>query len=193
MTTISPNYAGVNFRGTEQVQPKKVAETNVQAKPESKGMSNVAKAGIGLAALATIAVAGMAIKNKNTANSLKNLLKKADIDYKKVESASYEGCVKDVQDFMSSFKPKSSSQYAVKFVSPQHTKHCIETVAKTCGTTSKNMKIPEKGFILAVTEDGNPIMSQFIDAEKYTDSLLDLVEAPWKEGKIFVKPIKLKD
>ena len=62
MTTISPNYAGVNFKATEQVQPKKAAETNAQSKPESKRMSNAAKVGIGLGALATVAIAGLAIK-----------------------------------------------------------------------------------------------------------------------------------
>ena len=68
MTTISPNYANVNFRATEQVQPKK-AETNAQSKPESKGMSNAMKAGIGVGALAvaTAVIAGIAIKNKNAA------------------------------------------------------------------------------------------------------------------------------
>ena len=69
MTTISPNYAGVNFKATEQVQPKKAAETNAQSKPESKGMSNAMKAGIGVGALAvaTAVIAGIAIKNKNAA------------------------------------------------------------------------------------------------------------------------------
>ncbi len=69
MTTISPNYAGVNFKATEQVQPKKTAETNTQSKPESKGMSNAMKAGIGVGALAvaTAVIAGIAIKNKNAA------------------------------------------------------------------------------------------------------------------------------
>ena len=69
MTTISPNYANVNFRATEQVQPKKAAETNAQSKPESKGMSNAMKAGIGVGALAvaTAVIAGIAIKNKNAA------------------------------------------------------------------------------------------------------------------------------
>ena len=69
MTTISPNYAGVNFKATEQVQPKKAAETNAQSKPESKGMSNAMKAGIGVGALAvaTAVIAGIAIKNKNVA------------------------------------------------------------------------------------------------------------------------------
>ena len=66
MTTISPNYAGVNFKATEQVQPKK-AETNAQSKPESKGMSNAMKVGLGLGALAAVALAGIAIKNKNAA------------------------------------------------------------------------------------------------------------------------------
>ena len=68
MTTISPNYANVNFKATEQVQPKK-AETNAQSKPESKGMSNAMKAGIGVGALAvaTAVIAGIAIKNKNAA------------------------------------------------------------------------------------------------------------------------------
>ena len=63
MTTISPNYAGVNFRATEQVQPKKAETTNVQPKTdESKGMSNAMKAGIGLAALSVAVIGGLAAK-----------------------------------------------------------------------------------------------------------------------------------
>ena len=34
MTTISPNYAGVNFRGIEQVQPKKAEVTNAKPKTD---------------------------------------------------------------------------------------------------------------------------------------------------------------
>ena len=192
MTTISPNYANVNFRATEQVQPKKAAETNAQSKPESKGMSNAMKVGLGLGALAAVALAGMAIKNKNAANSLTDLLKKENINYKKIESASYEGCIKAVQDFMYSFEPKPSSQYNCSLMSPQMTKQYIEQVAQKHGTTSKNMKIPEKGFLLSVFEDDKPIMSQFIDAEKYTDSLLDFVETSWKEGKVWQKNITIR-
>ena len=62
MTTISPNYSGVNFRATEQVQPKKAETPSAQTKTASKGMSNAAKVGIGLGALATVAIAGLAIK-----------------------------------------------------------------------------------------------------------------------------------
>ncbi len=62
MTTISPNYANVNFRATEQVQPKKAETPSAQTKTASKGMSNAAKVGIGLGALATVAIAGLAIK-----------------------------------------------------------------------------------------------------------------------------------
>ena len=90
MTTISPNYAGVNFRGTEQ--PKKAETPNVQTKTASKGMSNVAKVGIGLGALATVAIAGLAIKNKSAAKKLtenisETLLheKLPTVDLKKVE------------------------------------------------------------------------------------------------------------
>ena len=60
MTTISPSYVGVNFRGIEQ--PKKAETLNAQTKTTSKGMSNAAKVGIGLGALATVAIAGLAIK-----------------------------------------------------------------------------------------------------------------------------------
>ena len=194
MTTISPNYAGVNFKATEQVQPKK-AETNAQSKPESKGMSNAMKVGLGLGALAAVALAGMAIKNKNAANSLTDLLKKDNINYKKIESASYEGFERAVRDFMysSSFIPKPLSQYDCRLMSPQMTKQYIEQVAQKHGTTSKNMKIPEKGFMFSVFEDDKPIMSQFIDAEKYTDSLLDFVETSWKEGKVWQKNITIRE
>ena len=36
MTTISPNYANVNFRATEQVQPKKEEVKKQQPKEEVK-------------------------------------------------------------------------------------------------------------------------------------------------------------
>ena len=78
MTTISPNYAGVNFRGTEQ--PKKAETPNVQTKTASKGMSNVAKVGIGLGALATVAIAGLAIKkglNKSISINTRQLFEDA--------------------------------------------------------------------------------------------------------------------
>ena len=80
MTTISPNYAGVNFKATEQVQPKKAAETNAQSKPESKGMSNAMKAGIGLAALSVAVIGGLAAKKhidaKNFPKNFVNIFEK---------------------------------------------------------------------------------------------------------------------
>lgn len=62
MTTISP-YIGVNFRGTEQLQPKKT-EINPKKGEATKGMSNTVKVGIGLGALAVAVAAGLAFKGK---------------------------------------------------------------------------------------------------------------------------------
>lgn len=62
MITISP-YVGVNFRGTEQLQPKKT-EINPKKDEATKGMSNTVKAGIGLGALAVAVAAGLAFKGK---------------------------------------------------------------------------------------------------------------------------------
>ena len=81
MTTISPNYAGVNFRATEQVQPKKAAETNAQSKPESKGMSNAMKAGIGVGALSVAVIGGLAAKKhidaKNFSKNFVNIFERS--------------------------------------------------------------------------------------------------------------------
>ena len=81
MTTISPNYAGVNFRGIEQVQPKKAEVTNAKPKTdESKGMSNAMKVGIGLAALSVAVIGGLAAKKhidaKNFSKNFVNIFEK---------------------------------------------------------------------------------------------------------------------
>ena len=98
MTTISPNYAGVNFRATEQ--PKKAETQNAQPKTAPKGMSNAVKAGIGLAALATVAVAGLAIKkglNKpisiNTRQLFEDTFGKIE-EVDKLEEKKLIGCAK---------------------------------------------------------------------------------------------------
>ena len=103
MTTISPNYAGVNFRATEQ--PKKAETVNAQTKTASKGMSNAAKAGIGLAALATVAVAGLAIKkglNKpisiNTRQLFEHAFGKIEDGGGQLEANDVIGCAKHLID-----------------------------------------------------------------------------------------------
>ena len=117
MTTISPNYAGVNFNTTEQVQPKK-AETNAQSKPESKGMSNAMKVGLGLGALAAVALAGMAIKNKNAANSLENLLKEHNTIYKKTSEVSYEMFIEDAKELIRNSSECKPGLYHANLISP---------------------------------------------------------------------------
>ena len=78
MTIISPNYAGINFRATEQVQPKKIETTNAQPKTdESKGMSNAMKAGIGLTALSVAVIGGLAAKKHIEAKKFVNIVEKA--------------------------------------------------------------------------------------------------------------------
>ena len=130
MTTISPNYAGVNFRATEQVQPKKTAETNAQSKPESKGMSNAMKVGLGLGALAAVALAGMAIKNKNAANSLENLLKEHNTIYKKTSEVSYEMFIEDAKELIRNFSDGKPGLYRANLISPQNSKQLIEQMAQ---------------------------------------------------------------
>lgn len=82
MPTISPNYAGIRFRATEQAQQAKPQTQTVANKPkttESKGMSNTMKASIGIGALAvtTAVIAGLAIRNKNVAKNAKNVIQNA--------------------------------------------------------------------------------------------------------------------
>ena len=193
MTTISPNYAGVNFKATEQVQPKKAAETNAQSKPESKGMSNAMKVGLGLGALAAVALAGMAIKNKNAANSLENLLKEHNTIYKKTSEVSYEMFIEDAKDLIRNFSDGKPGLYHANLISPQDSKQLIEQMAQQQGKTSKNMKIPEKGFLLTIMEGEKNIISQFYDTNSYCENLLDFVEEPWKQGHIYVKKIRVKE
>ena len=102
MTTISPNYANVNFRATEQVQPKKAAETNDQSKPESKGMSNAMKAGIGLAALSVAVIGGLAAKKHIDAkNFSKNFVNIFEKHYAKIENVGKEMNMKYFTDQIS--------------------------------------------------------------------------------------------
>ncbi len=107
MTTISPNYAGVNFRATEQVQPKKAAETNAQSKTESKGMSNAMKAGIGLAALSVAVIGGLAAKKHIDAKNFpKNFIKNFEKIYGKVENVGKEVTYEQVVTYIKEMQKK---------------------------------------------------------------------------------------
>lgn len=80
MPTLSSNYTGLKFRGTEQVQPNKAQTVVSQPKTDNpKGMSNKMKAGIGVGTLAVTAsvIAGLAIRNKNVAKNAKNVIQNA--------------------------------------------------------------------------------------------------------------------
>ena len=80
MPTLSSNYTGLKFRGTEQVQPNKAQTVVFQPKTDNpKGMSNKMKAGIGVGTLAVTAsvIAGLAIRNKNVAKNAKNVIQNA--------------------------------------------------------------------------------------------------------------------
>ena len=107
MTTISPNYAGVNFRATEPVQPKKAAETNAQSKSESKGMSNAMKAGIGLAALSVAVIGGLvAKKHIDAKNFPKNFIKNFEKSYGKVENVGKEVTYEQVVTYIKEMQKK---------------------------------------------------------------------------------------
>ncbi len=186
MTTISPNYAGVNFRATEQVQPKK-AETNAQSKPESKGMSNAMKVGLGLGALAAVALAGMAIKNKNAAKKLtenisETLLheKLPTVDLKKVEQE-----VSDV--VMEVRKANPSGKFGMVLISPKQTKEFLKSI----GMETQN----ENAFICSVIRNGESVSSKIYDTEKIDDSILKhtRISDAWKNNRIYIKGIKIVD
>ena len=198
MTTISPNYAGVNFKATEQVQPKKAAETNAQSKPESKGMSNAMKAGLGLGALAAVALAGMAIKNKSVAKkagaSFDNLvhnIEQVKVKYKKVEFAAYENITGDVRNFMANSKSESdfsSHKYRMAVLSPQKTKEFVEFAKQKDVPVYKDLKLSKNSFLCAILEDDKPISHTIYDAKEIGDSLFDC----WgNDNKIWIKKMGL--
>ena len=137
MTTISPNYAGVNFRATEQVQPKKAAETNAQSKPESKGMSNAMKAGIGLAALSVAVIGGLAAKKHIDAkNYPKNFVKLFEKHYGKVEKVGEEVTFENVVKYISEMSKKCSE--AEKAIAMRLNEEGLKTLP-----LFKDKKIPE--------------------------------------------------
>ena len=181
MTTISPNYAGVNFKATEQVQPKKAAETNAQSKPESKGMSNAMKVGLGLGALAAVALAGMAIKNKSAAKkagaSFDNLVHNIECEKfnrKEVEWVEYNDVINDVKDFVKNSIPESnfsSHKYKMAMMSPQKTKEFAE-FRKQNGNT-EDLKLSKNSFLCSILEDGKPISNTIYDAKEISESLFD--------------------
>lgn len=73
MTTISQNAVGVSFKSAESIQTQKSQVVDAKPKTEDKGMSNAMKAGIGVGALAVVALAGMAIRGKIKSNQVKKL------------------------------------------------------------------------------------------------------------------------
>lgn len=73
MTTISQNAVGVNFKSAEPIQTQKSQAVDAKPKTEDKGISNAMKAGIGVGALAVVALAGMAIRGKIKSNQVKQL------------------------------------------------------------------------------------------------------------------------
>ena len=190
MTTISPNYANVNFKATEQVQPKK-AETNAQSKPESKGMSNAMKAGIGVGALAvaTAVIAGIAIKNKNAAKeaakkfapmaeevgltpvAYQKLSPKFD-EIKKYEKLGYEDVYGTLPDIHKT-KMKINKDDSVIVTSMSDSK--IRTdLAKEMGLEAND--IPENSVMMVITDKEEETMkySQLFIFDKMTQSLKDM-------------------
>ena len=150
MTTISPNYAGVNFRATEQVQPKKAAETNVQSKLESKGMSNAMKAGIGLAALSVAVIGGLAAKKHiDVKNVQKNFVKLFEKYYGKVENVGEKmeaNKLQEMIDNIAQVDPKVNQGILIR-LNEQGLKQQINVF--------KGMEIPES---LLGAKDGIAIM-----------------------------------
>ena len=150
MTTISPNYAGVNFKATEQVQPKKAAETNAQSKPESKGMSNAIKAGIGLAALSVAVIGGLAAKKHIDAKNVqKNFVKLFEKHYGKVENVGEKmeaNKLQEMIDNIAQVDPKVNQGILIR-LNEQGLKQQINVF--------KGMEIPES---LLGAKDGIAIM-----------------------------------
>lgn len=191
MTTISPNYANVNFRATEQVQPKKAAETNAQSKPESKGMSNAMKAGIGVGALAvaTAVIAGIAIKNKNAAKEAAKevapMAEKVGLtpvayqklspmfgEIKKYEKLGYEDIYGTLPDIHKT-KMKINKGDSVIVTSMSDSK--IRTnLAKEMGLEAND--IPENSVMMVITDKEEETMkySQLFIFDKMTQSLKDM-------------------
>lgn len=190
MTTISPNYANVNFRATEQVQPKKAAETNAQSKPESKGMSNAMKAGIGVGALAvaTAVIAGIAIKNKNAAKeaakkfapmaeevgltpvAYQKLSPKFD-EIKKYENLEYADVLRSLPNIIQT-KMKDCSEGSMYLTKMSDLK--IRTdIAKEMGLVAND--IPENSLHVSIVDDKDVVRhTQLLIFDKMTQGLKDI-------------------
>ena len=183
MTTISPNYANVNFKATEQVQPKKAAETNAQSKPESKGMSNAMKVGLGLGALAAVALAGMAIKNKNAAKKLAENIS-GTLLHEKLPTVNLEKVEQEVSDVViEARKANPSGKFGMVLISPKQTKEFLKSI----GMETQN----ENAFICSVIRNGESVSSKIYDTEKIDDSILKhtKISDAWKNNRIYIKGI----
>ena len=169
MTTISPNYTGVNFRATEQVQPKKAAETNAQSKPESKGMSNAMKAGIGLAALSVAVIGGLAAKKHIEAKNVqKNFVKLFEKHYGKVanvgKEVTYEQVVTYIKEMQKKY-PEAEKAFVMRL-----NEKGLKTVPFI-----KDKKIPES---LLGAKDGVSVIildseNRYINAKSFIGETLD--------------------
>ena len=171
MTTISPNYAGVHFRATEQ--PKKAETVNAQTKTASKGMSNAAKIGIGLGALATVAIAGLAIK--------KGLNKPISINTKQLFEDTF-GKIEEV-DKLEEKELIACAKYAVQsFPDMKRIKHTglIKLDEKGLGLLKKNMNVDiskdifgeKKAFLLQFFDkDANLLKSKPIFANSVDEGI----------------------
>ena len=170
MTTISPNYAGVNFKATEQVQPKKAAETNAQSKTESKGMSNAIKAGIGLAALSVAVIGGLAAKKHIDAKNVqKNFVKLFEKHYGKVENVGEKmeaNKLQEMIDNIAQVDPKVNQGILIR-LNEQGLKQQINVF--------KGMEIPES---LLGAKDGVSVIildseNRYINAKSFIGETLD--------------------
>lgn len=186
MTTISPNYAGVNFRGTEQVQPKKV-ETNAQSKSESKSMSNATKVGIGVGALAvaTTVIAGIAIKNKNAAKKVAQMAEEVGLtpaaykklstdlnEIKKYEKLDYEDIYSTMKDIYFN-KKKINVGDNMSLLNMSDLK--IRTdYAKELGLDPND--VPKNSVIMVITDKEEETIkySQLFIFDKMTQGLKDI-------------------
>ncbi len=168
MTTISPNYANVNFRATEQVQPKK-AETNAQSKNESKGMSNAMKAGIGLAALSVAVIGGLAAKKHIDAKNFpKNFIKNFEKTYGEVENVGKEVTYERIAEYVVEMDKKYSE--ATKSLIIRLNEKGLKTLPEF-----KDKKIPES---LLGAKDGVSVIildseNRYINAKSFIGETLD--------------------
>lgn len=165
---------GVNFQGNSS---KPVTETPKSDKKLSTGM----KIGLGAAAVATSVIAGIAIKNKASANTLKKAAKEFGFDvetYKNLKSEGfkfsqadnieYEDIIKKVTELV-----KNKRIHGDKFFGVRN----IKGYSDTCKKMGKNVNLPENTLLFGIQRGDDIIHRECIVCDKMGESLKDFVNA----------------